>query len=405
MTRLDRVGRGDTLQLLVAIDEIMRLGVIIHTREDGDLIIRKSADIIKPFFRALTGGMENEARADKARAGHARRKAAGLHDGNAPYGVVLIEGRPRPSEPAATIVRKIFALRAQGFGLRRIAKLILQESPAPKSLKHGRTMPLLWDKSTISKMLQCTTYRDVVVDKDLFDTASGVRFSEPKFVKAGEGVWPLSGAVLCSCGRKLSGRMSGKPRWRHRYYVCYEHEESKQPHFRADALEAAFTEILAQLIASPELQRTYRSPKTFAGSMRERVTELDRALIDLQNRRRNILAHAELLPPTAESSAALSEHLNDLAVRMIRLEADLRSAKNDLAQSEALRRQAASAAELLDALPKIWPTLAPDDQRDVARFLSGMLGGIRLEKRSTSQQVSFARPPESLDSVYVCLQT
>jgi DNA invertase Pin-like site-specific DNA recombinase len=137
MTRLDRVGRGDTLQILVAIDEIMRLGATIHTREDGDVIIRTSSDIIKPFFRALTGGLENEARADKARAGHARRKSAGLHDGHAPYGVVLIEGRPRPFEPAATIVRTIFKLRAQGLGLRTIRKRILEQHPPPKSLSTG----------------------------------------------------------------------------------------------------------------------------------------------------------------------------------------------------------------------------------------------------------------------------
>lgn len=404
MTRLDRVGRGDTLQILVAIDEIMKLGATIHTREDGDLIIRTSSDIIKPFFRALTGGLENEARADKARAGHARRKAAGLHDGNAPYGIILVDGRPRPNEPAASIVRAIFQLRAQGFGLRKIRQLILERKPSAKPLKEGRTKTLTWDKSTIALMLRCSTYRGVVVDAELFDRATAVVQPERKFVKSGEGVWPLAGAVLCWCGRKLSGRMSGKPPWRHRYYVCYDHPGA-QPYFRADPVEKAFTEILGRLVASPELQRTYRSPKAFAAAMRERVNDLERALRDLDKGRQNVLRHAEALPPSSDSTASLFEHLNELGARRVRLENDIRAAKAELHQAEALRRQSATAVQLLETLPKIWSSLKYDDQREVARILSGMLGGIRLQAGSTARNVEFAPPPESPNSVYICLQT
>lgn len=404
MTRIDRVGRGDTLQILVAIDEIMRLGATIHTREDGDITISRSSDVIKPFFRALTGGLENEARADKARAGHARRKAAGLHDGNAPYGVILINGRPRPLEPAATIVRKIFKLRVEGFGLRRISRLIIEQRPPPKTLRNGTTTPLSWDKSTIAMMLKCKTYRGVVVDESIFDVASEIRQPEPKFVKSAEGAWPLSSAVYCSCGKKLSGRMSGPPTSRHRYYVCYEHER-KQPYYRAEAVENAFVKILDKLVASPELQRTYRSPKIFAGAMRERVRDLERALYDLDQRRTNVLGHAEMLPPSSESAASLFDRLNELSARRLKLEEEVRVAKSELSQAEGLRRQAADAAKLLQSLPKVWPSLPHEDQREVARALSKMLGGIRLANGCTSQDVEFAPPPTSLNSVYVCLQT
>jgi DNA invertase Pin-like site-specific DNA recombinase len=36
MTRLDRLGRGLGIEALAAIAEIVRLGVTIHTRQDGD---------------------------------------------------------------------------------------------------------------------------------------------------------------------------------------------------------------------------------------------------------------------------------------------------------------------------------------------------------------------------------
>lgn len=92
--------------------------------------------------------------------------------------------------------------------------------------------------------------------------------------------------------------MSGKPSCRHRYYVCYEHS-GKQPYFRAELVEAAFTSILARLVASPELQRTYRSPKILGSALREHVRDLEKALGDLDDRRRNVLGHAEALPVSA----------------------------------------------------------------------------------------------------------
>lgn len=404
MTRLDRVGRGDTLQILVSIDEIMKLGAIIHTREDGDIIIVRSSDIIKPFFRALTGGLENEARADKARAGHARRKAAGLHDGNAPYGVVLIDGHPRPREPAASVVREIFELRAQGFGLRKIAKRIIERCPPAKTLRDGSTKALLWDKSTVAQMLRCSTYRDVVVESTLFDSALAIKKPAPNFVKSGEGTWPLAGSVFCSCGRKLSGRMSGRAASRQRYYVCYDHPGAV-PHFRAEFLESAFETLIGQIAASEGLQRSYRSPKLFAGAMRERVADLQRALNDVEVRHRNILGHAELLPPSSTTAAALHERLSELDLQRARILADLKRAKGDVANAEAMRRQAASAAELLQTLPAIWPRLTTEEQRDVARLLAGVFNGLQLEQGCTSQDIRIAAPKTDLENVYVCLHT
>jgi hypothetical protein len=86
------------------------------------------------------------------------------------------------------------------------------------------------------------------------------------------------------------------------------------------------------------------------------------------------------------------------------LEQDLAEAQRDLAQADLLRRQVADAGEILCTLPAMWATFGLDDQRNVARMLSEILGGIRLEATSTSRDIKFADPPAALTTVYVCLQ-
>ena len=61
MIRLDRAGRGLAIEPLAALAEIYRLGVMVHTREDGDVNIARASDAIKPILRVLTGALENEA--------------------------------------------------------------------------------------------------------------------------------------------------------------------------------------------------------------------------------------------------------------------------------------------------------------------------------------------------------
>src|SRR5579884_2306227 len=131
MTRLDRTGRGIGLDSIEAMAKIRRLGVIIHTLEDGDNAFNRASDILKPVLRIVTGALENEARADKSRAGHARRRAQGKHSsGNAPYGTVMVDGVAVPYEPEAAIVRELFERRAQGWGYGRLAKWAAAIAPA-----------------------------------------------------------------------------------------------------------------------------------------------------------------------------------------------------------------------------------------------------------------------------------
>ena len=79
MIRLDRVGRM-ALDCIAALARLRKLGVVLHTRQDGDVKLETAMDTFRPIFELFTAEMENAARSDKWKAVHARRRAEGKHD-------------------------------------------------------------------------------------------------------------------------------------------------------------------------------------------------------------------------------------------------------------------------------------------------------------------------------------
>ena len=118
LVRIDRLGRGDGLEIIATLSEIKKLGVKLHTREDGDVKLERASDSLMPAIKSILAGIENEVRADRTRAGLARRKSRGLHHGNAPYGAVLVDGKPIAYEPEAAIVREALLAASAGLGIR-----------------------------------------------------------------------------------------------------------------------------------------------------------------------------------------------------------------------------------------------------------------------------------------------
>lgn len=373
MVRLDRTGRGDTLELIATIAEIRRLGVTIYTRTDGDIRLENVKDSIKPIFEMIQAGLENEARSDRSRAGHETKRRAGKHAGHAPYGTVLKDGKPQPYEPEAAIVRAIFERRLQRWGTQRLARYAAAHAP-PKRRADGGTRKLQWGENTIGRMLACRTYRGIVVDEELFDAVQAIRHAP--IDRTAKYEWPLRGAIRCTCGHLLSTAKTGTGK-RIRYYGCRNvavHE--RYPLHRADSIEAQFTDLLGQLVATPELIAGYREPETDTDSLQMQWKALEKERQGIAARKTRAWEAAE---QGGLSPADLRVRIADLNAEEQRITSAIVEVEQDLARANASARTrkdlAATVAQLADA----WTGADVDMRREIAKTVAEIFGGLWLE--------------------------
>jgi DNA invertase Pin-like site-specific DNA recombinase len=371
MIRIDRVGRM-ALDCIAAVARLRKLGVLLHTRQDGDVKLETAMDSLRPIFELVTAEMENAARSDKWKAVHARRRAEGKHVGTVPYGVILLDGKAVPFEPEARIVREIFRLAEQHWGYTRLARWAREHAP-PKRTNDGTDKPYRWCVSSIKSILTSKTVRGLLVSEEQWQRTKAARQSDFRSRAPKRWDWPLQGAVRCTCGKLLRGHCGGSDPWRTRYYTCLHHTlepgQKSHPGHRADELEANFLELLRSLRADPKLADPLQS--------QEPTTNWD--VVELEAERR--IADAE---KRIQRAWKLAEEAGldagQLQVRLVELNAQLRSAVDARDSAKAARaneaeyqQNACSFAQLLEELPDLWTGTTVDLQRELARALDAVL--------------------------------
>lgn len=375
MVRVDRTGRGNALDVIAAIAQIRKLGVTIHTRIDGDLRLETAAGSLKTIFDAIQAGLENEARSDRSKAGHRAKRKAGKHAGHAPYGTVLVDGKPQPYEPEAIVVRGIFERRLRDWGTHRLARYASQVAP-PKKKADGSTRKMKWGENTIARMLRCQTYRGIVVDQDLFDAVQAIRHAP--IDKTAKYEWPLRGALRCGeCGHMLSTVRTGNPKYRIRYYTCRNvaAHPDRYPMHRADVVEAQFVELLARLSTSPELLAGFRHADTDTSSLLVQRETLERDLADLGRRRRRVWSlYEDESIPRDEIAARMAE----LAGEEKRLKDALDAVRSELSLATQRQHARTGVAEAIGQIARAWTNAPIEEKREAAKAVSSLVGGLWL---------------------------
>jgi DNA invertase Pin-like site-specific DNA recombinase len=201
MIRIDRVGRM-ALDCIAAVARLRKLGVLLHTRQDGDVKLETAMDSLRPIFELVTAEMENAARSDKWKAVHARRRAEGKHVGTIPYGVTLVDGKAVPFEPEAQIVRQIFTLAEQRWGYTRLARWARANAP-PKRTLDGSDKPCRWSVSMIKSILASKTLRNLVVSEDQWQRTKAARQSDFRARAPKRWDWPLQPLALPPVARRI----------------------------------------------------------------------------------------------------------------------------------------------------------------------------------------------------------
>jgi len=375
MTRLDRMGRGIGLDSIAALAKIHKLGVIVHTLEDGDNVFNRASDVLKPVLRIFTGALENEARSDKSRAGHARRRAQGKHSsGHAPYGTVMIDGIASAYEPEAAIVRQIFERRLEGWGYNRLAKWAGKAAPA-KRLTDGSLRKLRWGCSTVARLIGCTTLRGVVVDPEIFDRAQSIKGQSFIVNRITHWPWPLRGALRCTCGQMLTTAASGPKNNRIRYYTCRNVAlHQRYPHHRADRLEERFAQLLQQIVTSPDLLTSYRSENDV--DVDALVAQRHALVAEREQTRRRRARVWELAEDSAIAGSELVHRLEAIAAEEARLSGAIADVERHIDAARASNAHVDGAADVVAGLLELWPEAEERDQREVAKALAPLVEGL-----------------------------
>ncbi len=371
MIRIDRVGRL-ALDCIAAVAQLRKLGVTLHTRQDGDVKLETAMDSLRPIFELVTAEMENAARSDKWKAVHARRRAEGKHVGSIPYGVILVDGKAVAFEPEALIVREIFRLAEQRWGYTRLARWAREHAP-PKRAHDGSDKPYRWCVSSIKSILTSKTLRGLIVSEHQWQQTKAARQSDFRARAPKRWNWPLQGAVRCTCGKLLRGHCSGAEPYRTRYYVCRHHTlepgEKSHPGHRADKLEADFLQLLHSLRVDPTLAEPLEDQET-ATNWDALELEAERRIADTEKR----VQRAWKLAEEAQLDAG------QLQVRLAELNAQRRSAEEARNSARAARsheieyqESACSFTRLLQELPDLWTGTTVELQQELARAVDAGL--------------------------------
>jgi DNA invertase Pin-like site-specific DNA recombinase/uncharacterized small protein (DUF1192 family) len=377
MIRLDRLGRGLGLEAVAAIAEISKLGVVIHTRQDGDYTLHRASDSLLPLMRVVTGAIENEARRDKAKAVYARRRAKNETVGNKrPYGLQLVGGKDEAQEPQAAVVRLAYELARNGYGLAAIGARLRPIAPQ-KLYVNGRKHTTEWTTQRVSQLLRNRSYCGTLIESELWHDVQALRAGAPRTRAISKHPWPLSGAIHCSCGRLLIGSMVGSsPR---RVYRCAAKSiHGRSLSYSALKLEVMFGDLLDQLIMTEDLAASCReqlSSGLSVEAIERRITEckaeIDRTTAERKRawdlNERGMIVDMELARRLREIDARLAQLYGDQEL----LSAEERRAKQQ-------REDASRAEQLVARARDIWLSAEIDGKRSAAQALARAVGGLHI---------------------------
>jgi hypothetical protein len=384
MIRADRVGRGSIIESQIVLRDLLRLGVSVFTRDQGDLKLDSAMDELISAATLAVARHENEVRSDKAKALRQRKLKAGEPMGRVPYGLKRDGKRNVADKERAPIVRAAFKLRLQGKGYDAIGRHLTSIAP-PHAFMNGKSHTVHWTATRVQLLLLQRAYVGSIIDEATFARAqkvAGLLTNVRLRDRRRRYPWPLAGTVRCYCGRMLKGLACGVEPWRYRYYACnarWNHQD-KMRLVRAERLEEQFTELLHRLRALPKLVERYSrraaapiAPRT----LEESIRNLRAKLSDVARRRD---AAWELHVDGKVRSDDVQERLDRLGQQRDDLQARVADAQEQLAIAKKSAGRVRDVEALLRRAAQIFQKANVGEQNQIARAVSIELGGLRADE-------------------------
>lgn len=383
MIRLERLGRGDGLEAMEVFLRLRCLGIIVHTRLDGDVDAHRASELLMPVLRFFIGGMENEVRRDKLLSLYDRRRKA--RTGNStvavsamtPYGLKYCHGRFEVVPAQASVVRFIFEMRLRGYGHGLISKRIGSLAP-PMVSKAGNERCVHFSPDTVRGIVGNPHYRGTIVSDDLWYLAQK---PARKFTPARNRYeYPMGGSLRCECGEALVGsRSSGNrssPAQPRQYYQCRNVRiHGRMKHHRCQHIDDQFVQVLRRLFADEELINAYVYSSGFdeqAATLQIDLASVRAQITQFDDRRRTILRAYE---EGAVSRADLKWRLDELRAKQAELLEREQGLGLTLAAGRAQGERASEIRALVRSAADTWPNAPIEDRRALAKAICCAFGG------------------------------
>ncbi len=398
MIRLERLGRGDGSEAMEVFLKVRRLGIVVHTRLDGDVDYGRASDLLMPVLRFFIGGMENEVRRDKLNSMYERRRVAQKSDptlavsSKMPYGLQLKDGHYAPKPPEDAAVRIAFEMKTQGYGSHLIAKKLAVIAP-PMTLKDGSEHAMRWKPDRVRRMLLKPCYRGTIVDAETWERAQHrIReYQRPTFRYE----YPLGGALRCECGYGLIGQRGPRVSSTFVYYACSNASahQGRYKFHRSDRLHEQFLSLLDRLSADDALLNKFLASQQTAtdlDALRRQLGSAEDELSAMDERRRRIFAAFE---NGALARKDLQWRLDDLRETQAALESKVSLLEREIATTRAAKRNIDEARKLVQSARLLWSSATIDDKRALSKAIANAFGGLTVGIDSTLHVGLLAKPP------------
>ena len=378
MIRADRVGRGRIDASLVALHEIVDLGVRIWTRDAGELKLDSATDQIIAAVKAGLATLENEVRRDKALGVYHRKLADGTWTGSKrPYGLTYGRDGDVVVEEQAVVIRLIFQWRIEGLGYLTIAKRVAPIAPPV----NGR--PIHWTTRRVRELLQNGAFVGTIVDEVTFHRAQAVAAAIARVELRGPKVrkypMPLIGTLKCWCGYRLARKISG-PAGTYRSYACVAtwNHGGRMVFASAKRVEAQFVAMLHRLTTEPTLIAAERGPSPAMIEQAIRKTDAEIAEVDAARSRAWDLHAAGKI-----RDEDVQERLDALRAQREVLDTQRADLARQRAALTATRVRRIDAVAVIATAAREFGRSSPESQAKLAASVAVALGGLYLDDTKT----------------------
>lgn len=221
---LSTMRKGDTIYVY-RLDRLSRdvehMAVILklcQTRGVKIVPLIGSADVSTSLGRAFTNmqavwaQLEREQIAERVSMGMRRRVEEGKPYSRVPYGLTSDGEKWGVNEDEAKVVRRIFELRAAGYGLATICKTLAEEGLPNKEGQGWRSRAIwhiLHNRAYVGELCFGDIHRPnaipAIIDYGLWNRAQAINDARRRSRSRPESQYLLSGLVFCECGRKMGG--------------------------------------------------------------------------------------------------------------------------------------------------------------------------------------------------------